>query len=178
MHRSLVPLGFLALCALAGAAPCRAAEPWRPPDPALVERARRLLDAVPLVDGHNDLPWELRQRAGNRLGGIDLAKDQSGNLSKAGVPLMTDLPRLRKGGVGAQFWSVFVPADLPGQAATRAVFEQIDVVRRLAERYPGDLELALGADDVVRIHKAGKIASLVGMEGGHAIDDSLVWLRA
>ncbi|HXU44593.1 MAG TPA: dipeptidase [Thermoanaerobaculia bacterium] len=157
--------------------PLRAAPAAPAPDPALVERARRLLDAVPLIDGHNDLPWELRQRAGNHLGPFDLAKDQTALPPGEKPPLMTDIPRLRKGGVGAQFWSVYVPVELQGPAATRAVFEQIDVVRRLAERYPNDLELAYSAADVVRIHKAGRIASLIGMEGGHAIDDSLVLLR-
>ncbi|MES1245906.1 MAG: dipeptidase [Acidobacteriota bacterium] len=158
------------------AIPAAAQEPskdWRAPDPALVERARRLLDQVPLVDGHNDVPWELRDRVKNHLARLDLRSDTNG-LKKR---MHTDIPRLRKGGVGAQFWSVYVPADKAGPESVRIVLEQIDVVRRLAELYPDTFEMAATADDVVRIHKAGRIASLVGMEGGHSIDNSLGVLR-
>jgi membrane dipeptidase len=158
-----------ALLVLAGTA--NAAEPT--PDPALVERARKLLDQVPLVDGHNDLPWEYRKRAKNQFDKIDLRSDTS----KLDPPLHTDIPRLRRGGVGAQFWSVYVPVEISGAEAVQAVMEQIDDVHRLAERYPDTFEVARTADDVVRIHKAGKIASLAGMEGGHSINNSLATLR-
>ncbi|HEX2224404.1 MAG TPA: dipeptidase [Thermoanaerobaculia bacterium] len=154
----------------------RAQEPrpaWQPPDRALVERARKILDQVPLVDGHNDLPWEYRQRVKNQLAKIDLKTDTS----KLEEPLHTDIPRLRQGGMGAQFWSVYIPVSISGPDAVKTVIEQIDVVHRLVERYPDVFEIALTADDVVRIHKAGKIASLIGMEGGHSIDNSLGSLR-
>ena len=143
------------------------------PDPALVERARRLLDRVPLVDGHNDLPWQYRKRFQNHFDRLDLRVDQS-RLEPA---LHTDIPRLRRGGLGGQFWSVYVPVEVQGADAVQAVLEQIDDVHRLAERYPDTFELARTADDVVRIHRAGRIASLIGMEGGHSIHDSLAALR-
>lgn len=143
----------------------------QPPD--LVARARKLLDEVPLVDGHNDVPWELRQRVKNHLAELDLHSDTSA-LEK---PMHTDVARLRKGGVGGQFWSVYIPADLAGPQAVRTVMEQIDVVHRLADLYPDTFEIATTAGDVERIHKSGRIASLIGMEGGHSIDNSLGVLR-
>jgi membrane dipeptidase len=127
-------------------------------------------ERVPYVfDGHNDLPWAMRELNGYDLDAADLA---------AGVPeLRTDIPRLRRGRVGAQFWSVFVPCSLRGGAAVTATLEQIDFVRRLVGRYPEDFELAVRADDVDRIVEEGKIACLLGMEGGHSIDGSLGVLR-
>jgi membrane dipeptidase len=168
------------ICLLAGVVlavtltePVAAAGAASLPDPALVARARKILDEVPLVDGHNDLAWEYRQRVKNHLDKIDLRAD-TGHFEK---PMHTDIPRLRKGGVGGQFWSVYVPVELAGPQAVVATMEQIDDVHRLAERYPDVFEMAATADDVVRIHKAGKIASLVGMEGGHSIANSLGVLR-
>ncbi len=159
-----------ALLVLAGATSGVSAETA---DPGLVERARKLLDQVPLVDGHNDLPWEYRKRVKNQLEKIDLRSDTS----KLDPPLHTDIPRLRRGGVGGQFWSVYVPVEISGAEAVQTVMEQIDDVHRLAERYPDTFEVARTADDVLRIHKAGRIASLVGMEGGHSIHNSLATLR-
>ena len=137
-------------------------------------RVARILRDVPLIDGHNDLPWEYRERVKNHLAQIDIAQDQS----KLEKPLMTDIPRLRSGGLGAQFWSVYVPVTMKGADAVQATFEQIDDVHRLAAIYPDTFALALTADDIVRIHKSGKIASMAGVEGGHCINNSLAVLRA
>jgi len=126
---------------------------------------------APVVDGHNDLPWALRTRVRYDLDAIDIGTDQSA------TGLHTDIPRLRRGGVGAQFWSVFVPSTLAGAAAVTATMEQIDAVRLMAARYPDDLVLADSADGMEQAREAGKVASLVGMEGGHSIDCSLGTLR-
>ncbi len=136
-------------------------------DAALLSRARALHKQVPLIDGHNDYPWALRENAGRDLDKLDITKPQP--------TIMTDIPRLRAGGVGGQFWSVYVPADAP--APVTATLEQIDIVHRMMRKYPETFELALTADDVERIFKKGKIASLIGMEGGHSIDSSLGALR-
>jgi membrane dipeptidase len=141
------------------------------PDPETLGRARALLAGHPVVDGHNDLPWALRVHSGYDLDRCDIAADQTGVLH-------TDLARLRAGGVGAQFWSVFVPADLPGDQAVTATLEQIDCVRALAARYPEDLRLTLTADEVEAAWADGRIASLMGAEGGHSIACSLATLRA
>jgi membrane dipeptidase len=135
------------------------------------ERMRAVLVETPVVDGHNDLAWELRCRVGYDFDRLDVAVDQSG------AGLHTDLPRLRAGGVGAQFWSVFVPGTLSGDAAVAATLEQIDAVRRMIERYPQDLALAGGAEQVERARADGRIASLLGVEGGHSIACSLGTLR-
>ena len=136
----------------------------------LLERARALHRQVPLIDGHNDYPWALRE--------IDPGRDLSKADIADSVPkLMTDIPRLRAGGVGAQFWSVYVPSTMRGRAAVTATLEQIDVVHRMTKRWPETFELARTADDVERIFKAGRIASLIGIEGGHSIDSSLDTLR-
>jgi membrane dipeptidase len=139
--------------------------------PIVVSPAARELHRSSLVfDGHNDLPWEMRTNFGSSFDTADIAQSQ---------PRMhTDIGRLREGGVGAQFWSVYVPADTAGRGtAAHDVLTQIDLVRRMCARYPDTFELAYTAADVERIHKAGKIASLIGMEGGHAIEESLSLLR-
>ena len=137
------------------------------------EQARAILQTTPLIDGHNDLPWALRQRFGSDVRGVDLTADQSG----LQPPLHTDIPRLRAGGVGAQFWSVYVPAGMEPLEAARATFEQIDVVNRMLAVHPDAFEFAATADDVERIHGEGRIASLIGIEGGYSIADSMGLLR-
>ena len=140
-------------------------------DPAEA-RARRILERTPLIDGHNDLPWALREGHGNDPYAVSLTRDL-----QATTDLHTDIPRLRAGGVGGQFWSVYVPASLSPTEAARETWEQIDTVRRLVAAHPDVFELATTADDVVRIHRQGRIASLMGIEGGYSIDDSLGLLR-
>ena len=140
-------------------------------DPAGEARVREILKTTPLIDGHNDLPWALREGHANDPQAVDLATD----LTSTG--LHTDIVRLRQGGVGAQLWSVYVPASLAPTEAARETFEQIDTVRRIVAAHPDVFELAVTADDIERIHRSGKIASLIGMEGGYSIDDSLGLLR-
>lgn len=137
----------------------------------LLARARALLAEHPVVDGHNDLPWALRVQVGYDLDRRDIATDQSAHLN-------TDLPRLRAGGVGAQFWSVYTRSDFAGDEAVSSTLEQIDAVRQLLDRYPADLAPATTADDMERARAEGRIASLMGAEGGHSINNSLATLRA
>lgn len=142
-------------------------------DPSLTAQARALLDEVPLIDGHNDLPWALRQGYDRQLSKIDLGAD----LRRIDEPTHTDLARLEAGGVGGQFWSVYVPVSLEGADAVQAVVEQIDIVHRMAASYPQAFEIARTAEDLVRVHGEGKVASLIGIEGGHSIGGSLAVLR-
>jgi membrane dipeptidase len=147
-------------------------------DAAIPARVGRILIATPLIDGHNDLPWEIRERSNGHIANIDLLSDTSKIEPPAdGVALMTDIPRLRAGHVGAQFWSVWIPGETKGSDAVQMTLEQIDLVKRLTARYPADLEMAYTAADIRRIHGAKKIASLIGIEGGHQINNSLAVLR-
>mmetsp|Transcript_31370 Transcript_31370/g.94110 ORF Transcript_31370/g.94110 Transcript_31370/m.94110 type:complete len:397 (-) Transcript_31370:27-1217(-) len=149
-------------------------------DAALLARARKLHDPPNATfDGHNDLPWTLHEAYEHRLARVDLREPQE----KVYCPqirhrfLHTDFPRVRKGGLTAQFWSVYVPTTIRGDLAVQKTLEQIDVVHRLCEEYPDELEFAWSAADVRRIVAAGKLASMCGVEGGHQINGSLATLR-
>lgn len=142
----------------------------QPPDSAMLGRALALLDEVPLIDGHNDLPWQIREKAAGNLDSLDIAHPQP--------ELHTDLERLERGQVGAQFFAAYVPSDLIADGATRFALMQIDLIHRLADRYPGTFMYATSVADIERAHDEGRIAALIGVEGGHAIEGSLDVLRA
>lgn len=136
----------------------------------LLARARALHRQVPLIDGHNDYPWALRE--------LDPARDlASADITTPLPRLMTDIPRLKAGGLGGQFWSVYTPSTMQGKEAVRATLEQIDIVHRMIARWSGTFERARSADDIERAFANGHVASLIGMEGGHSIDNSLATLR-
>ena len=162
----------LILCSLfAAAVPLAAQTKAAPGDARFLARAKRVLRQTPLIDGHNDLPWRIREDsiARGNVDAYDLRKHTPGH---------TDLERLRKGMVGAQFWSVYVPGEWRDSGYARIQLEQIDIARHMIAKYPDQLALALSAEDIRRDFKQGKIGSLIGMEGGHAIEHSLGALRA
>jgi membrane dipeptidase len=136
-----------------------------------LEHARKLLQSTPLIDGHNDLPWEIRtsKTAPGDVAAYDL---------RTRSPKHTDLDRLKQGQVGAQFWSIYIPGEIKDSGYAKVQLEQFDIARRMIARYPDRLAPALTADDIERSFKRGRIASLLGMEGGHAIENSLGALRA
>jgi membrane dipeptidase len=141
-------------------------------------RVEQVLLQTPLIDGHNDLPWEIRDRYKSDLALIDLSSDTHHlPVGEGQTALMTDIPRLRAGQVGAQFWSVWIPVDVSGFQAVQMTLEQIDLVKRMTARYPADFAMAYSAADIRRIHKSRRIASLIGIEGGHQINSSLAVLR-
>lgn len=163
-------LGMLVGLAIAVAAtPAPAQSPA--PSAKDFERARRILRQTPLIDGHNDLPWRIREDsvARGNVDAYDLRKRTPGH---------TDLDRLKKGMVGAQFWSVYTPGEYPDSGYARVELEQIDIARRVIAKYPDRLALALTPEDIRRDFRQGKIGSLLGLEGGHAIENSLGALRA
>jgi membrane dipeptidase len=139
--------------------------------PQVQKRIDRILKRTPLIDGHNDLPWALREDYKLSVEGLASGT----NLRKP--PLMTDMERMRKGRVGGQFWSVYISGTIIGDEAIRTTIEQIDTAHRLIDAYPQDLEFAQSADDIVRIHRKGRIASMLGVEGGRQIGGSMAALR-
>jgi len=145
---------------------------WAQPiDSKIQARIDRILQATPLIDGHNDIAEQLADNYKRSIGGLSSETD------KRPKPLMTDMARLHRGRVGGQFWSVYIDGTITGDAAIRETIQQIDIVRRMIEGYPKDLELASTASDVVRIHKTGRIASMIGVEGGRQVGGSLAALR-
>lgn len=159
---------LLSCAAMAAAVPAAA----QPIDPAAMKRIDRVLKRTPLIDGHNDLPGELRGSYGGRVDNLASGTDR---LEK---PMMTDMARLKAGRVGGQFWSVYISASITGPEAVRTTLEQIDIARRMIAAYPNDLQLAGTADEIVRAHRRGRVASLLGVEGAHQIGDSLAALRS
>jgi membrane dipeptidase len=141
-------------------------------DAKTMARIDRILKKTPLIDGHNDLPEQLRENYKLSIEGLASGSDQ-----RQPHPLMTDMARLRQGRVGGQFWSVYIPSEVTGDAAIRETLEQIDIVKRLVKAYPDDLALAGTANDIVRIHRSGRVASLIGVEGGHQMGGSMAALR-
>jgi len=141
------------------------------PTPAIAARVRRVLARQPVIDGHNDLPWEIASRQGGRV--EVLARDGA----RLGFPIQTDLARMKAGGVGGQFWSVWIPAAATGPRAVELTLEQIDVVHRMVAAFPDRLAFAATAADVRRVQRSGRVASLIGVEGGHQIDGRLSVLR-
>ncbi|MEO8556881.1 MAG: dipeptidase [Actinomycetota bacterium] len=146
-----------------------AALPANEPTPDVLARVTDLLRSHPLVDGHNDLPWEAREQAGYDFDRLDL--------SQRLTTTHTDLPRLREGGVGAQFWSLWVPTSLPDGEAVIQTLEQLDAVHKMVGRYADQLGFARTADELEAVFASGRIASLMGAEGGHSIGCSMAVLR-
>jgi membrane dipeptidase len=160
---------FLIAATLAAMAAPASAQPI---DPKVKARIDRILMRTPLIDGHNDIAEQLAENYKRSVEGLASGTDQ-----RSPKPLMTDMARLRHGRVGGQFWSVYIDGTITGDAAIRETIQQIDIVRRMIDAYPRDLELALTADDITRIHRAGRIASMIGVEGGRQIGGSLAALR-
>lgn len=155
----------------AGLAACFLSAPASAQEDAALTQARALLKTVPLIDGHNDLPWEIRvsDSAPRDVGAYDLNAPTPGN---------TDIARLRAGKVGAQFWSIYIPGEAKDSGYARMQLEEFDIARRMIALYPKDLQFVTSADGIEQAFKAGKIGSLLGLEGGHAIENSLGVLRS
>ncbi|MEX0611832.1 MAG: dipeptidase [Pirellulales bacterium] len=171
----ILPLAFALSCLAIGFAPRvstaeDAVKSTNRQPIVLTDAARELHGRSLVIDGHNDMPWEIRSQGASNFTKMDIAQSQP--------TLQTDIPRLRAGGVGAQFWSVWVPVELGYRGeALATTLEQIELVKQMIARYPDSFALALSADDIERIHREGKIASLIGVEGGHSIEESLRVLK-
>lgn len=163
---------FVTFAALACATSASAQTAPPAVEAATKARIDRILKATPLIDGHNDIAEQLIENHGGKVDGL-----ASGTANWPDRPLMTDMARLHAGRVGGQFWSVYIDGTITGDTAIRRTLEQIDIVDRMIAAYPRDLELARTADDIVRIHRTGKVASLIGIEGGRQIGGSLPALR-
>jgi len=170
-RRQLFTSGLNLLLLTGGLVPLQAQTSSRPADDVYLARAKRILSQTPLIDGHNDLPWRIREDsvARGNVDAYDLRRRTPGH---------TDLDRLRKGMIGAQFWSVYTPGEYGDSGYARVQLEQIEIARGFIAKYPDRLALALSANDIRRDFKQGKIGSLLGLEGGHAIENSLGALRA
>jgi membrane dipeptidase len=161
---------FLSISLIAMTAPAAAQAP--PPSPAAaLAHARALLRSSPLIDGHNDLPWEIRRAEGHPM-------DVAAYDLRTRSPKHTDLERLKQGQVGAQFWSIYIDGEMKDSGYARVQLEQFDIARRMIARYPDRLAFAQSAADIERAVKHRRLASLLGMEGGHAIENSLGVLRS
>lgn len=167
-----VLLGFAVAAAFATGANADDVAPAKPirKTVELTDQAKRIHSAALVCDGHNDFPWEMRDKANYSFAGRDMRQPLKG--------FHTDIPRLREGGVGWQFWSAYVPTTATKtHTAAKDTFEQIDFIHAMVEQYPETFEMAATSDDVVRIRKAGKIACMIGVEGGHSMENSLGLLR-
>jgi len=164
-----LPLVILLMCLAAPTISQAQPDHCASPDEAL-QHAQQLLESTPLIDGHNDLPWVIRETTGGDVRAFDLVNGK--------YQMDTDIPKMREGRVGAQFWSVWVPGELPAIDYGRVQLEQIDIARRIIDNHTDTFELALTADDIERIFKAGKIASLLGMEGAYPLYNSLGAMRS
>lgn len=165
-----IPGLLLALAFISSAQTGQAAEPPDRKPVILTDRARQLHQQCLVIDGHNDLPWAMREKAASSFKQADISQPQT--------QFHTDIPRLKQGNVGAQFWSAYVPSETRlERRAAHDTLEQIDLIQRMVKRYPETFEMASTADDIERIHRSGKIASMIGVEGGHSIENSLSLLR-